>query len=35
VLYGITETIGTDRIFASNRTALAAYLDHRRVGDGS
>jgi MFS superfamily sulfate permease-like transporter len=35
VLYGITATIGTDHIFASNRTALAAYLDHGRAGEGS
>jgi high affinity sulfate transporter 1 len=33
VLYGITATIGTDHIFASNRTALAAYLDHVRAGE--
>jgi sulfate permease, SulP family len=35
VLYGITATIGTDRLFASNRTALAAYLDRVRAGEGS
>ncbi len=35
VLYGITATIGTDHIFASNRTALAAYQDHVRAGEGS
>jgi MFS superfamily sulfate permease-like transporter len=35
VLYGITATIGTDRLFATNRTALAAYLDHVRAGEGS
>jgi MFS superfamily sulfate permease-like transporter len=34
-LYGITATIGTDRLFATNRTALAAYLDHVRAGEGS
>jgi high affinity sulfate transporter 1 len=34
-LYGITEAIGTEHIYPSNRTALAAYLDHVRTAEGS
>jgi high affinity sulfate transporter 1 len=34
-LYGITEAIGPEHIYPSNRTALAAYLDHVRAGEGS
>jgi sulfate permease, SulP family len=32
-LYGITEAIGPEHIHPSNRTALAAYLDHVGAGD--
>jgi high affinity sulfate transporter 1 len=32
-LYGITEAIGAERIYPSNRAALAAYLDHVRAAD--
>jgi MFS superfamily sulfate permease-like transporter len=32
-LYGIAEAIGPDRIYASNRAALAAYLHHGRAGE--
>jgi SulP family sulfate permease len=34
-LYGITEAIGPEHIYPSNRTALAAYLDHVAAGGGS
>jgi high affinity sulfate transporter 1 len=36
-LYGIADTVGSDRLYESNRTALAAYLRERRsaTGDGS
>jgi high affinity sulfate transporter 1 len=34
-LYGITEAIGRDHIYPSNRTALAAYLDHLGAGEGT
>ncbi|MGZ5297033.1 MAG: SulP family inorganic anion transporter [Actinomycetota bacterium] len=34
-LYGITETIGSDHIYLSNRTALAAYLEQDRGLPGS
>ncbi|MGE5211742.1 MAG: SulP family inorganic anion transporter, partial [Acidobacteriota bacterium] len=34
-LYGITDVIGTEHLYASNRTALVAYLDHVRAGEGS
>lgn len=32
-LYGITQAIGTERIYPSNRAALAAYLAHVRASD--
>ncbi len=34
-LYGITVAVDPDHIYASNREALAAYLDHGRVDDES
>lgn len=34
-LYGITDAIGPEHIYPSNRTALAAYLDDVGAGDGT
>ena len=33
-LYGITETIGTDHLYTTNREALAAYLADERARPG-
>jgi sulfate permease, SulP family len=34
-VYGITDAIGSERLYASNRAALAAYLNHADTLDGS
>jgi high affinity sulfate transporter 1 len=33
-LYGISDTIGPDHLYPSNRAALTAYLEDRRAGEG-